>query len=936
MLKRNTVWFVGLLLSLMASHTLGLGLGSVTVESYLNQPLRLRIEILQLGETRIEDVTVQMASTDDFARFGIERVGVLSSVRLRAEESADGAYVFLTSNTSITEPYLSFILETRWPSGRLLSEHTVLLDLPAYREESARAESSLRQPISTVLRAPENNATRTGSLFAAPSRQTSAPQIQARDSADNSNVAEASEEANSILADAEPERTALPERNTIETDASSTLIGIARQIRPDESVSLQQTMIAIQTLNPDAFADGNINRLLTGQILRLPTEQEMRSVDAAEAIAEVGRQNQEMADAEPFSLPGQTDSGQNRPSGRLSVIAADSDAIDASSTTASSASEENAELDRRIAELENELSVRQEEADRARVDRENLGFRLADLDAQIEAAQELIRLQDIQLAQLRESLALAEAAAEAAAAEQAAQEAILASDAQTAAASTSSSGLLAVLANNSIVLFGGLGFFVLLLVWVMLRRNRAASLKDSGVLEPLVEMQAEQLRAEAGDGASASANESGSADGASELEDHKEAQLNEELNEIMSASGDSSDADHDEKIDAPSVDIETPADDDDTDSFLHDLGIDLDDFDSSIFDLDDDDDSTASGQSGTQKGKVSSDDLEMTFGLSNPGSPDIDEEEPVSEVAQSVDTSVDEKVPEDGFDKANGELPEQEAVSLPEEKSLPQDGAGGSAVNPESDAAHALDMVSSEDESEPELSNGRANEPDDLDIEAFEFDAEAPAKVTTSDGEGREEPEELDLETFSFDAPKMDPEANKEPQEVGQSEDSDNALDFDFDASDIPEQTEAPENDELEQFQFTPTDADESVPEQAANTDEEEGGNSAQEAASIDAEHDVSGVQSKEQVELDDLGFFSEEEARAQDDEDSGADESDDEVSILSDDDETATKLELAYAYQKMGDADGAMEILQEVISEGNEGQIAEARELLDALREKP
>ena len=935
MLKRNTVWFVGLLLSLMASHTLGLGLGSVTVESYLNQPLRLRIEILQLGETRIEDVTVQMASTDDFARFGIERVGVLSNVRLRAEESADGAYVFLTSNTFISEPYLSFILETRWPSGRLLSEHTVLLDLPVYREESARAESSLRQPISTVLRAPENNATRTGSLFAAPSRQTSAPQMQARDSADNSTVAEASEEANSILADAEPERTALSERNTIETDASSTLIGIARQIRPDESVSLQQTMIAIQTLNPDAFADGNINRLLTGQILRLPTEQEMRSVDAAEAIAEVGRQNQEMAEAEPFSLPGQTDSGQNRPSGRLSVIAADSDAIDASSTTASSASEENAELDRRIAELENELSVRQEEADRARVDRENLGFRLADLDAQIEAAQELIRLQDIQLAQLRESLALAEAAAEAAAAEQAAQEAILASDAQTAAASTSSSGLLAVLANNSIVLFGGLGFFVLLLVWVMLRRNRAAALKDSGVLEPLGEMQAEQVLAEAGDGASASANESGSADGASELDDHKEAQLNEELNEIMSASGDSSDADHDEKTDAPSVDTETPADDD-TDSFIDDLGIDLDDFDSSIFDLDDDDDSTASGQSGAHKGKVSSDDLEMTFDLSDPGSPDIDEEEPGSEVAQSVDTSADEKVPENGFDKASGELPEQEAVSLTEEKSSPQDGAGGLAVNPESDAAHALDMVSSEDESEPELSNGRANEPDDLDIEAFEFDAEAPAKATTSDGEGREEPEELDLETFSFDAPKMDPEANKEPQEVGQSEGSDNALDFDFDASDIPEQTEAPENDELEQFQFTPTDADESVPEQAANTDEEEGGNSAQEAASIDAEHDVSGGQSEEKVELDDLDFFSEEEARAQDDEDSGPDESDDEVSILSDDDETATKLELAYAYQKMGDADGAMEILQEVISEGNEGQIAEARELLDALREKP
>ncbi len=127
MLRRNTVWFVGILLSFMASHTLGLSLGSVTVESYLNQPLRLRIEILQLEDTRLDDVTVQMASTDDFVQFGIERVEVLSSVRFRTEELADSAQVLLTSNAIITEPYLRFVLETRWPSGRQLSEHTVLL-----------------------------------------------------------------------------------------------------------------------------------------------------------------------------------------------------------------------------------------------------------------------------------------------------------------------------------------------------------------------------------------------------------------------------------------------------------------------------------------------------------------------------------------------------------------------------------------------------------------------------------------------------------------------------------------------------------------------------------------------------------------------------------------------------------------------------------------
>jgi pilus assembly protein FimV len=52
----------------------------------------------------------------------------------------------------------------------------------------------------------------------------------------------------------------------------------------------------------------------------------------------------------------------------------------------------------------------------------------------------------------------------------------------------------------------------------------------------------------------------------------------------------------------------------------------------------------------------------------------------------------------------------------------------------------------------------------------------------------------------------------------------------------------------------------------------------------------------------------------------------------LSDEDETATKLELAYAYQKMGDSEGAQEILREVISEGTEAQIKEAKDLIGTL----
>ncbi|MNZ49950.1 hypothetical protein D3C78_677290 [compost metagenome] len=60
--------------------------------------------------------------------------------------------------------------------------------------------------------------------------------------------------------------------------------------------------------------------------------------------------------------------------------------------------------------------------------------------------------------------------------------------------------------------------------------------------------------------------------------------------------------------------------------------------------------------------------------------------------------------------------------------------------------------------------------------------------------------------------------------------------------------------------------------------------------------------------------------------------ESDDEFDFLSGADEAATKLDLARAYIDMGDAEGARDILGEVIAEGNDNQQQEARELLGRI----
>ncbi|MCS5516014.1 LysM peptidoglycan-binding domain-containing protein [Pseudomonas qingdaonensis] len=58
-----------------------------------------------------------------------------------------------------------------------------------------------------------------------------------------------------------------------------TLWQIAAKARQGGSV--QQTMLAIQALNPDAFYNGNINQLKVGQVLRLPDQQQIAAIPRA-------------------------------------------------------------------------------------------------------------------------------------------------------------------------------------------------------------------------------------------------------------------------------------------------------------------------------------------------------------------------------------------------------------------------------------------------------------------------------------------------------------------------------------------------------------------------------------------------------------------------------------------------------------------------------
>ena len=271
----------------------------------------------------------------------------------------------------------------------------------------------------------------------------------------------------------------------IEILASDTLSGIALRVRPNDSVSVEQVMLAIQAANPNAFIGGNINRMRSDLDLRVPSLREIILVDVQAAINEVARQIQELSEieAEPLAQPMDATLTQGDQSpGQLNVIAINDELAEVSRRIEGSAYEENFELDRQIVQLETQLALRQEEEDRTRRRREELDSRLMELEIQIAAAQEIVRLQDLQLAQVQESIVEAARLAEL----EIAQSIAAAIEPDTPEPVPRSTTLIEdvrrIFTNNALIIVFSI-LVVILLVALLIRRNKIYDSKDESIDE---------------------------------------------------------------------------------------------------------------------------------------------------------------------------------------------------------------------------------------------------------------------------------------------------------------------------------------------------------------------------------------------------------------------------------------------------------------------
>ena len=353
---------------LQASSALALGLGELKLESYLNEPLDASVDLLNTGTLHEDEIKIRLGTREDFQRLGLDRTFFLTRIQFDVEVDDSGnARIVMTTDDPVLEPYLDFIVEARWPTGRLLREYTVLIDPPAFSEGNVVVSASERVEEVEGIPAPGKKKaaeTDTGTRVDIKKSELGPGEMPER----NFNASTAGEP--------QPGSRYMVRRD-------QTLWDVASRARP-EGVSVHQMMLDIQRLNPDAFINDNINRIKAGYIIYLPSAEDISSGDLDAALAEVRAQNAALREGRDAEL-----ATASRPTLR---IAAEPD--ESTDTVGRPIPGENEDGSQAVAE----------DASGSAAISSDAAAQLSDMEQQLATLQRIVSIKDDQIAALQAAL----------------------------------------------------------------------------------------------------------------------------------------------------------------------------------------------------------------------------------------------------------------------------------------------------------------------------------------------------------------------------------------------------------------------------------------------------------------------------------------------------------------------------------------------------
>jgi len=299
-----------------------LSLGALVVRSVQGEPLVADIALDAISSAEQSSLQARIASPDAFRAAGLAFEPALRGAQLVLTQNAQGKAVLrLTGQVPAQVPFVDLIVEAGWASGRLVREFTLLL--PAAPSGSSLGQGASVPPAPPLAVSPpvvESAPTLTpvpvveeAAAVPAAASNPGTPSAEVPSAAVTPNPP--AQEAPTSTAAAAPTRTAVQPDVQAEVSArrsyvvrpGDTLARIARE-HAVKGAQPEQQWVGILRGNPQAFAKGNVHRLLSGRSLNLPSEDDVRAVDEAEAKALVAEQRQAF-DADRRRLAAQATAG---------------------------------------------------------------------------------------------------------------------------------------------------------------------------------------------------------------------------------------------------------------------------------------------------------------------------------------------------------------------------------------------------------------------------------------------------------------------------------------------------------------------------------------------------------------------------------------------------------------------------------------------------
>ncbi len=317
-------------LATLPSAAYSLGLGTLVLKSALDQPLSAEIELISPSSKELRTLKASLASRDEFSRAGIERPASLLNIRYEMFDRGGRHYLRLTTDEPFREPFLQFLINVEYSGGKLVREYSTLVDPPQWLANNAPvvapaptaieapavvAEQSLppaTEPAAAAESLPPAAVAQTEIPVPVPSIESATPAEPAAVVEQQAPVEVPAEQAvagdPAVAPDvaATPDASVIPESAVVadvpaveaapgdwasvgeyEVQRGDTLGAIAKHVRNDETVSIEQVVVALFNANPDAFFKDNVNNLRAGRVLRMPEREAVELVSPREARVQI-------------------------------------------------------------------------------------------------------------------------------------------------------------------------------------------------------------------------------------------------------------------------------------------------------------------------------------------------------------------------------------------------------------------------------------------------------------------------------------------------------------------------------------------------------------------------------------------------------------------------------------------------------------------------